>query len=131
MKKIEAIVRAWFLEPLLTALTARGIEGLTVSEVVGFGDEPGRRASYRGTTRILDSHPRLRIEVVVPDGKAGPIARAIVRVARTGDGLVTISPVKEAFRIRTRERGLAAITTPPGPTGVRARLHVVSRSAPR
>jgi nitrogen regulatory protein PII len=142
MKKIEAIIRTWTLEAVHNALQAVGIDGLTVSEVVGFGREPAQTSSYRGTTYTPDWRTRLRIEIVAPDADVGPIVQAIVTVTstrRVGDGLVTILPVTEAVRIRTGERGTAAVTSSsvlagvraPHPTGARARLRVAPRRSPQ
>ena len=142
MKKIEAIIRTWTLETVQNALEAFGIDGLTVSEVAGSGREPAQTSSYRGVTYTPDLCTRLRIEIVAPDADAGRIVRAIVKTARTGrvgDGLVTIVPVKEAVRIRTGERGTAAVTSPFGlagtsasrPAATRRRLRVAPRRSPQ
>jgi nitrogen regulatory protein P-II 1 len=114
MRKIEAIIRVSAFEEVRDALDRIGIEGLTLSEVHGFGHEPGHAASYRGTTYVVDSLSRLRLEIVAPDAQAGPIAHAIAKAARSGrvgDGLVTIQRVEEAVRIRTGERGVGAVTS--------------------
>jgi nitrogen regulatory protein P-II 1 len=113
MKKVEAIIRVSAFEAVHDALHRRGIEGLTVSEVLGSGHEPGHTASYRGSTYEVDSLARLRLEIVASDADAGPIANTIVRAARTGrvgDGLVSILEVGDAVRIRTGERGDAAVS---------------------
>lgn len=114
MKKIEAIIRPSALQAVCTALARRGVEGLTVSEVAGVGHEPGHIDRYRGAFYRVDLHPRMRVEVVATDVQARPIAVTIIEAARTGrvgDGLVIITAVDEAIRIRTAERGIAAITT--------------------
>ena len=132
MRKIEAVIRPWTLDAVQAALVDGGVSALTVTEVAGFGHEPGLPASYRGVAYISPSRKRLRLEIVVPDAEARSIANAIVKAARTGrlgDGLVVILPVYEAVRVRTAERGLAAITGsvrptnagPPGPAARRRR----------
>jgi nitrogen regulatory protein P-II 1 len=112
MKKIEAIIKPFKLEEVKDALTEIGIQGLTVSEVKGFGRQKGHTELYRGAEYVVDFIPKLKIEVVVPDDIADKVVEVIVNAARTGrigDGKVFVIPVEEAVRIRTGERGENAI----------------------
>ena len=112
MKKIEAIIKPFKLEEVKDALTEIGIQGLTVSEVKGFGRQKGHTELYRGAEYVVDFIPKIKIEVVVPDDIAEKVVEAIVNAARTGrigDGKVFIIPVEDAIRIRTGERGENAI----------------------
>ena len=112
MKKIEAIIKPFKLEEVKDALTEIGIQGLTVSEVKGFGRQKGHTELYRGAEYVVDFIPKIKIEVVVPDDIAEKVVEAIVNAARTGrigDGKVFIIPVEDAVRIRTGERGENAI----------------------
>jgi len=112
MKKIEAIVKPFKLEEVKDALHEVGIEGMTVSEVKGFGRQKGHTEIYRGSEYTVDFLPKIKVEVVVADGKAAEVAAAIVKAAKTGkigDGKIFISPVEEAIRIRTDEKGDSAI----------------------
>jgi len=116
MKKVEAIIRVSALDAVRDALDQRGINGLTITEVLGMGSEPGQTTQYRGVSYRIDSHHRLRLEVVLPAAEAGPVAHAIARAARTGrpgDGLVMILPVTTAVRIRTGEQGVGTVTSGP------------------
>src|SRR5262245_21118517 len=118
MKKVEAIIRLSAFDAVREALEERGIRGVTVTEVLRFGDEPAGTSSYRGVTYRVDSHPRLRLEIVLPGVEARPVAHVIARAARTGhvgDGLVTIIPVAKAIRIRTGERGVDTVSSSPVP----------------
>ena len=112
MKKIEAVIKPFKLEEVKDALTEIGIQGLTVSEVKGFGRQKGHTELYRGAEYVVDFIPKIKIEVVVPDDIAEKVVEAIVNAARTGrigDGKVFIIPVKDSIRIRTGERGENAI----------------------
>ncbi|RUM42938.1 MAG: P-II family nitrogen regulator [Desulfurobacterium sp.] len=112
MKKIEAVIKPFKLEEVKDALTEIGIQGLTVSEVKGFGRQKGHTELYRGAEYVVDFIPKIKIEVVVPDDIAEKVVEAIVNAARTGrigDGKVFIIPVEDAVRIRTGERGENAI----------------------
>ena len=112
MKKIEAVIKPFKLEEVKDALTEIGIQGLTVSEVKGFGRQKGHTELYRGAEYVVDFIPKIKIEVVVPDDIAEKVVEAIVNAARTGrigDGKVFIIPVEDAIRIRTGERGENAI----------------------
>ncbi len=112
MKKVEAIVKPFKLEDVKEALAEVGIHGLTVSEVKGFGRQKGHTETFRGAEYIVDFLPKMKIEVVVPDGLVTQVVEAIERSARTGrigDGKIFVMPVEEAIRIRTGERGEGAI----------------------
>ena len=112
MKKIEAIIKPFKLEEVKDALTEIGIQGLTVSEVKGFGRQKGHTELYRGAEYVVDFIPKIKIEVVVSDDIAEKVVETIVNAARTGrigDGKVFIIPVEDAVRIRTGERGENAI----------------------
>ena len=112
MKKIEAIIRPFKMEGVRDALTEVGINGITVSEVKGFGRQKGHSDIYRGTEYTLDFIPKVKFEVVVEDELARKAIRVIGNAARTGkigDGKVFVVLIEEAVRIRTGERGLAAL----------------------
>ena len=112
MKKIEAIVKPFKLEEIKEALTEVGIEGLTVTEVKGFGRQKGHTEIYRGSEYTVDFLPKVKIEVVVRDEILDQAIKAIVSAAKTGkigDGKVFVLPVEQAIRIRTEETGDKAI----------------------
>jgi nitrogen regulatory protein PII len=112
MKKIEAIIKPFKLEEVKESLADLGIEGMTVSEVKGFGRQKGHTEIYRGSEYTVDFLPKIKIEVVVPDTLLESALAAIVKSAKTGkigDGKVFVSPVDEAIRIRTDETGDKAI----------------------
>lgn len=112
MKKIEAIIKPFKLEEVKEALAEIGVQGMTVTEVKGFGRQKGHSEIYRGSEYTVDFLPKVKIEVVAEDGDAQSIAETIVRNAHTGkigDGKVFILPVEEAIRIRTGETGIGAI----------------------
>ncbi|GAB4243190.1 MAG: P-II family nitrogen regulator [Candidatus Methylacidiphilales bacterium] len=112
MKKIEAIIKPFKLEETKDALHELGIEGMTVTEVKGFGRQKGHTEIYRGSEYTVDFLPKIKIEIVVPDDKAGAVAETIVRAAKTGkigDGKVFLMPVEQALRIRTGESGDRAL----------------------
>ncbi len=112
MKKIEAIIKPFKLEEVKDALTEIGVQGLTVSEVKGFGRQKGHTELYRGAEYVVDFIPKIKIEVVVPDNVVEKVVETIVSAARTGrigDGKVFVLPVEDAVRIRTGERGESAI----------------------
>jgi nitrogen regulatory protein PII len=112
MKKIEAIIKPFKLDEVKHALGELGIEGMSVSEVKGFGRQKGHTEIYRGSEYTVDFLPKVKIEVVVPDSKVQAIADAIIKSAKTGkigDGKVFVIPVEEAIRIRTEERGEKAV----------------------
>jgi len=112
MKKIEAIIKPFKLEEVKEALAGVGAQGLTVSEVKGFGRQKGHTEIYRGSEYTVDFLPKIKIEVVLPDPLIQQAVEAIVRTARTGkigDGKVFVSNVETAIRIRTEESGDEAI----------------------
>jgi len=112
MKKIEAIIKPFKLEDVKDALAEVGVEGMTVSEVKGFGRQKGHTEIYRGSEYTVDFLPKIKIELVIADAQAAPAVAAIVKAARTGkigDGKVFVSPVENAVRIRTGETGEAAV----------------------
>ena len=112
MKKIEAIIKPHRLEDVKTALTQVGVQGLTVSEIRGFGRQKGHKEQYRGAEYTVDLVPKVKVEVVVSDAAAAAAVEAIVRAARTGeigDGKVFVSNLESALRIRTGEKGDSAI----------------------
>lgn len=112
MKKIEAIIKPFKLEEVKEALASVGIQGMTVTEVKGFGRQKGHTEIYRGSEYTVDFLPKVKIEIIVDDAQAGAVAEAIVSSANTGkigDGKVFISAVEEAIRIRTGETGGDAV----------------------
>ncbi len=112
MKKIEAIVKPFKLEDVKEALAEIGIEGMTVSEVKGFGRQKGHTEIYRGSEYTVDFLPKVKFEIVVTDDRVARTVDAIVQAARTGkigDGKVFVLPIEGAVRIRTEERGDDAI----------------------
>ena len=112
MKKIEAIIKPFKLEEVKDALGEVGIEGMTVSEVKGFGRQRGHTEIYRGSEYTVDFLPKVKLELVIPDEKLHDAVNAIVKAARTGkigDGKIFVSHIEEAVRIRTDETGTAAI----------------------
>ena len=112
MKKIEAIIKPFKLEEVKDALAEIGIEGMTVSEVKGFGRQKGHTEIYRGSEYIVDFLPKIKVEVVLADSQLEAATAAIVKAAKTGkigDGKIFISTVEEAVRIRTEETGEKAV----------------------
>ena len=112
MKKIEAIIKPFKFEEVKDALGDIGIEGMTVSEVKGFGRQKGHTEIYRGSEYTVDFLPKIKIETVVADAQIEPAVAAIVKAAKTGkigDGKVFIYSVEEAIRIRTEEKGNQAV----------------------
>ena len=112
MKAITAIVKPFKLEDVRNALKEAGIAGLTVTEVQGVGRQGGHTETYRGAEYQVDFVPKLRIDVIVDDERAGAVVDAIVAAAATGkmgDGKVWVSPVEDLVRIRTGERGRDAV----------------------
>jgi nitrogen regulatory protein PII len=112
MKKIEAIIKPFKLEEVKDALSEVGLEGMTVSEVKGFGRQKGHTEIYRGSEYTVDFLPKIKIDVVVPDNRAEAAVAAIVKAAKTGkigDGKVFVSAVEEVVRIRTEEKGEQAV----------------------
>ena len=112
MKKVEAIIKPFKLEEVKDALGEIGVEGMTVSEVKGFGRQKGHTEIYRGSEYTVDFLPKIKLELVLPDAKVAAAVAAIIKSARTGkigDGKVFISPVDDAIRIRTEEKGDTAV----------------------
>ena len=112
MKKVEAIIKPFKLEEVKDALADLGIEGMTVSEVKGFGRQKGHTEIYRGSEYTVDFLPKIKIEVVLADASLEGALAAIVKAAKTGkigDGKVFVSPVEDAIRIRTDETGDKAV----------------------
>jgi len=112
MKKIEAIIKPFKLEEVKDALSEVGVEGMTVTEVKGFGRQKGHTEIYRGSEYTVDFLPKVKLEVILPDDRVDTAVAAIVKAAKTGkigDGKVFVSPVEEAIRIRTDERGDKAV----------------------
>ena len=113
MKLIIAIIKPFKLEEVKEALAGAGIEGMTVTEVKGFGRQKGHTEIYRGSEYTVDFLPKVKVEVVVEDDRCDETVDAIVKAANTGkigDGKIFVSEVIEAIRIRTGERGNAAVT---------------------
>ena len=112
MKKIEAIIKPFKLEEVKDALGEVGIEGMTVSEVKGFGRQKGHTEIYRGSEYTVDFLPKIKIELVVADNQVESAISAIIKSAKSGkigDGKVFVSGVEQAVRIRTEEKGDSAI----------------------
>jgi nitrogen regulatory protein P-II 1 len=112
MKKIEAIIKPFKLDEVKNALTKIGVQGMTVTEVKGFGRQKGHMESYRGTEYSIDFLPKSKIELIITDELVNQVVETIERAAKTGkigDGKIFLSPVEEVIRIRTGERGRDAI----------------------
>jgi nitrogen regulatory protein P-II 1 len=112
MKKVEAIIKPFKLDEVKEALTEVGVQGMTVTEVKGFGRTGGKKEVYRGSAYVVDFVPKVRIEIVVTEGMVQQVVDAIEKSAKTGrigDGKIFISSIDEAVRIRTGERGEDAI----------------------
>ena len=112
MKKVEAIIRHYKLEDVKNALSQAGIQGMTVSEIRGFGRQRGHKETYRGAEYTVDFLPKVKLEVVVDDVDVNKAIETITAVARTGqigDGKIFITPLEEVIRIRTGEQGAEAI----------------------
>ena len=112
MKKIEAIIKPFKLDEVKEALQKIGVQGMTVSEVKGFGRQKGHTELYRGAEYIVDFLPKVKIEVVVDEGQTQAVVEAVVKAAKTGkigDGKIFISSLDDVVRIRTGETGKAAI----------------------
>jgi nitrogen regulatory protein P-II 1 len=112
MKKIEAIIKPFKLEEVKAALTRIGVQGMTVTEVRGFGRQKGHTEFYRGAEYTVDFVPKVKIEAIIPDELVTQVLETIERAAKTGkigDGKIFLMPVDEVIRIRTGERGKDAI----------------------
>jgi nitrogen regulatory protein P-II 1 len=112
MKKIEAIIKPFKLEDVKEALSSIGIEGMTVSEVKGFGRQKGHTEIYRGSEYTVDFLPKIKLELVLPESSVSEAVQAITRAAKTGkigDGKIFVSAIENAIRIRTEETGEQAV----------------------
>ena len=112
MKKIEAIVKPFKLDDVKEALNEIGVQGMTVSEVKGYGRQKGHKEIYRGAEYVVDFIPKVKLEIVVPADLAGQVVDTIQKAANTGklgDGKIFVVPIDEAVRVRTGERGKDAI----------------------
>ena len=112
MKKIEAIVRHFKLEEVKNALNQVGVQGMTVTEVRGFGRQKGHKESYRGAEYTVDFVPKVKLEVVVTDAQSKAVLDAVLKTARTGqvgDGKIFVTDLADSIRIRTGETGEAAL----------------------
>ena len=112
MKKVEAIIKPFKLEEVKDALSAVGIQGLTVSEVKGFGRQKGHKELYRGAEYVVEFLPKVKLEIVVSEEAVEKVVKAILEGASTGrigDGKVFVLPVEESVRIRTGETGNAVL----------------------
>ena len=115
MKKIEAIIKPFKLDEAKEALNAIGVQGLTVSEVKGFGRQKGHTELYRGAEYVVDFLPKIKLEIVVEDAQAEKVAASLqsaCHTGRIGDGKIFVLPVEQAIRIRTGERGDGAVSNP-------------------
>ena len=112
MKKIEAIIKPFKLDEVKDALNEIGIQGMTVTEVKGFGRQKGHTELYRGAEYVVDFIPKIKLEIVTSDNLASKVVSTIEQVAKTGkigDGKIFVSTVDEAIRIRTGEHGETAV----------------------
>jgi nitrogen regulatory protein P-II 1 len=112
MKRVEAIIKPFKLDEVKEAHAEVGNQGMTVTEVKGFGRTGGKKEVYRGSAYVVDFVPKVKIEIVVNDDQVNPVIDAIERAAKTGrigDGKIFVIPIDEAVRIRTGERGVDAI----------------------
>jgi nitrogen regulatory protein P-II 1 len=112
MKKVEAIIRHFKLEDVKNALAGLGVQGMTVTEVRGFGRQKGKTEVYRGAEYTIDFLPKVKLEVVVLEAELAGVVETIARAARTGqvgDGKIFVSPLDNVIRIRTSETGESAI----------------------
>ena len=112
MKKVEAIIKPFKLDEVKDALSEVGIQGMTVTEVKGFGRTGGKKEVYRGSAYVVDFVPKVMLEIVVPDQMVHQVIDAIEKAAKTGrigDGKIFVTPIDEAVRIRTGERGEDAV----------------------
>ena len=112
MKKVEAIIKPFKLDEVKEALSSIGVQGLTVSEVKGFGRQKGHTELYRGAEYVVDFLPKVKLEIIVGDELTVQVVETIERAARTGrigDGKIFVTPMEEVVRIRTGERGPNAI----------------------
>ena len=112
MKKIEAIIKPFKLDEVKEALQELGIQGLSVTEVKGFGRQKGHTELYRGAEYVVDFLPKIKVELVVEDGQTDQCIQALVKAAKTGkigDGKIFVSDITQVIRIRTEEEGADAL----------------------
>ena len=112
MKKVEAIIKPFKLDEVKEALSSVGVQGMTVSEVKGFGRQKGHTELYRGAEYVVDFLPKVKLDIIVADELVPQVVDAIQRSAKTGrigDGKIFVLPIEEVVRIRTGERGNDAI----------------------
>ncbi len=112
MKKVEAIIRPHLLDAVRNALQEADVRGMTISEVQGYGRQRGHTETYRGTEYQIEFIPKLKLEVIIPDDLEEFVVQAIIKSARTGkfgDGKIFITALEDVLRIRTGERGEAAL----------------------
>ncbi|MBI5042316.1 MAG: P-II family nitrogen regulator [Nitrospirae bacterium] len=112
MKKVEAIIKPFKLDDVKDALNEVGIQGMTVTEVKGFGRQKGHTELYRGAEYVVEFLPKVKIEIIIPDEDVDKVVDTILKTARTGnigDGKIFVYDIKETVRIRTGERGKEAI----------------------
>ena len=112
MKKIEAVIKPFKLDDVKDRLREIGVQGMTVTEVKGFGRTGGKKEVYRGSAYVVDFVPKVKIDIVVPDNMVGDVIDAIEKSAKTGrigDGKIFVTPIEEVIRIRTGERGEDAL----------------------
>jgi nitrogen regulatory protein P-II 1 len=112
MKKVEAIIKPFKLDEVKEALSAIGVQGMTVSEVKGFGRQKGHTELYRGAEYVVDFLPKVKLDIIVPDEVVSQVVDTIQRAAKTGrigDGKIFVLPIEEVVRIRTGEKGSDAI----------------------
>jgi nitrogen regulatory protein P-II 1 len=112
MKKVEAIIKPFKLDEVKDSLSSIGIQGITVSEVKGFGRQKGHTELYRGAEYVVDFLPKVKLEIIVKDDMVSAVVEAILKSAKTGrigDGKIFVVTIEEVVRIRTGERGADAI----------------------
>jgi len=112
MKKVEAILKPFKVEEVKSALIRAGVQGLTISEIRGFGRQRGHKERYRGSEYTVDLVPKVKLEVAVSDAAVSSVVEVILRSAKTGelgDGKIFVSPLEGVFRIRTGEQGESAL----------------------
>ncbi len=112
MKKIEAVIKPFKLDEVKDALNEIGIQGMTVTEVKGFGRQKGHTELYRGAEYVIDFIPKIKVEIVIPDTLVQGVIDTIEKAAKTGkigDGKIFVYPIEDVIRIRTGERGEAAV----------------------
>jgi nitrogen regulatory protein P-II 1 len=112
MKKVEAIIKPFKLDEVKESLSSIGVQGLTVSEVKGFGRQKGHTELYRGAEYVVDFLPKVKLEIIVKEEMVAQVVDAILKSAKTGrigDGKIFVLPIDEIVRIRTGERGADAI----------------------